>query len=271
MQPDAAQSQSDFLVFSAAGQLFALACQDVIQVVDAPRHTSLPKMPECVRGVIDFMAGPVLLMDMRKRIGAVSARQENDELVKELAKRKQDHLGWIARLRAYIQGESQSLPETSPHKCAFGRWYDQYKTDHVQFASYLKRFDAPHRAIHGLAVETKRLMDHGQRDEAIAQVRAAEASELIQLVALFDTFEGQLRQSTHEYAVVVTSNGRTIALAVDRLETLDKLEALDLALPASAQINAKDLIQGMGRTILAGKAEDVFILDPSRLEEVGEA
>jgi purine-binding chemotaxis protein CheW len=69
--------------------------------------------------------------------------------------REQDHRKWLLELEASVQEHRSFLMTTDPHKCAFGKWYDNYHADNAWLAALLKKVDGPHRQIHAVAADCR--------------------------------------------------------------------------------------------------------------------
>jgi purine-binding chemotaxis protein CheW len=82
-------------------------------------------------------------------MGLTSAVEETESFCALMQQREQDHRNWLNEL------EASSRPftlATDPHQCAFGKWYDKFKAENAWVAALLKKFDVPHRQIHGMAI-----------------------------------------------------------------------------------------------------------------------
>lgn len=259
-QDNVSESDMEYFVFSAKGCLLALPYSDIIQIIDSPACTVLPNMPRYVRGVIDFMGEPVPLIDTRVRLSLGSRQEEVAEFVQIFLQRKQDHLRWISNLKDAVDNDKEITVEKNPHNCAFGKWYDTYRPNSLALASYMKRFDAPHQAIHNLAVQAEKLIHDGQKDQAKSLISAAENNELKSLVALFDGFEEQMRLSYQEYAVIVSHSGRKFSLSIDAVNYFEKLDEIVHNIPFVGNIDDK-LIDGIGRKKVGDTVEDIIILN----------
>jgi len=258
-------TEIDYLVFTASNTLFALPYYILIKIVDCPQCTSLPNMPSYMRGVVELMGKPVILLDMRKIIGNNSLAEEIDELTATIATRKQDHLNWINKLKDSVYNVKEITVETNPHKCAFGRWYDTFKTESINLKNFMKRFDTPHKSIHNLAVEVKKLIEQGQRGNAEELILHAENNELRLLIGLFDTFEETVRSFTYEYAIMINNGKQQFALAVDGISSFGKFDEVIPKLPASMRVPADHLVETIGRKVLEDRLEDILIINCDNL------
>lgn len=259
-QVTAHSTEVDYFVFTAKDYLLALPYFNIIQILDSPACTTMPATPRHIRGVIDFMGEPVPLIDTRARLSLDSRQEEVTEFVNTFLQRKQDHLNWIEKLKDAVEHEKEIAVERNPHKCAFGKWYDTFKPNSLALAAYMKRFDQPHQAIHNLAVEAEKLILVGCKEEAKSMINLAEQNELKQLVALFDGFEEQMRQSYQEYAVVVSHGDRKFSLSVDAIKYFEKLDEIVHDVPLVGNIDNR-IIDGIGRKRNGDAMEDVVIVN----------
>src|SRR5690349_21738071 len=122
-------------------------------MVIAPAPVRLPDTAEWVRGVLEIRDQVVPLMDLRKRMGMQSSVEEIEEFCALMQQREQDHRDWLAELEASVRENRPFRLTTDPHQCKFGKWYDAYQPPNLTVEGLLKKFDAPHRAIHRLAVD----------------------------------------------------------------------------------------------------------------------
>jgi hypothetical protein len=148
-------------------QCFALATQDVREMLVIPDIVRVPNMPDYIRGVINLRGRVMPLVDLRKRLGMASATEEVDGFCNLMTQREQDHRNWVAELEASVQGHREFKLTTDPHKCAFGKWYDTYQTDNAWIAALLKKFDKPHKKIHGVGLQVVQMVADGRFDQAL--------------------------------------------------------------------------------------------------------
>lgn len=259
-QRDLPAADADYFVFSVKDYLLALPFFNIIQIVDSPICTAVPNMPPYVRGVIDFMGAPIPMIDTRVRLSVKSRQEEVADMVNTFLQRKQEHLNWISNLKDAVEHDKEISVEKNPHVCAFGKWYDTYKANTLALSSYMYRFDRPHKAIHNLAVQSENLILAGQKQQAHLLISAAEQNELKTLVALFDGFEEQMRQSYQEYAVVVTHKGQKMSLAIDTVKYFEKLDEIVYDVPFTGNINDK-VILGVGRKKIGDVTDEVMLLN----------
>jgi purine-binding chemotaxis protein CheW len=65
----AAQETQQYLTFLLGGETFALSIQAVKEILQYTDPTSVPMMPDCIRGVINLRGSVVPVMDLAVRFG----------------------------------------------------------------------------------------------------------------------------------------------------------------------------------------------------------
>jgi purine-binding chemotaxis protein CheW len=68
-QAAADQEMQQYLTFLLGGETFALSIQAVKEILQYTAPTSVPMMPECIRGVINLRGSVVPVMDLSVRFG----------------------------------------------------------------------------------------------------------------------------------------------------------------------------------------------------------
>jgi chemotaxis signal transduction protein len=76
---------------------------------------SIPNMPDFVRGAINLRGRVMPLVDLRKRLGMVSASEETSEFIRLMMQREQDHKNWLAELEASVRERREFKLTTDPH------------------------------------------------------------------------------------------------------------------------------------------------------------
>ena len=268
---DAAEDKTLWAIVTIGKELFAIRLQDIQTMVALPPVTALPRAPACVRGVMNLRGSVVPVVDLRKRLGMVSLPAEMDDLISMLNKREEDHKNWLTELESSIRDKRGFGLETDPHKCAFGQWYDHFKTDKLILASLLKKFDAPHRKIHAIANTVLALQKDGKHDQALKSIDDTRNGALLEMVQLFASLRLTLKESLREIAIVGRREKNNFAVIVDAVETVSLLERGSIEPLANNGIHSDEdgLVTSFGKLEKSGKL--VMILDLSNVfKQVGE-
>lgn len=203
-------------------ELFAFNSRFVREMVSLPKVTAVPNAPPHVRGVINLRDKALTLVDLRVRLGFKSLTDSSHVLEDLMKQREQDHLRWVAELKASVRERRAFTLTTDPHACAFGKWYDTFKTDNLLLTGVLRRFDHPHKQLHGTG---RRIVDEMARQQwqtCETLLSELESSTLKTMVALFAETREVLHDTSHEVAMVMATT-TPFAVAVDAIEAVERL------------------------------------------------
>ncbi|MCL1039330.1 CZB domain-containing protein [Shewanella submarina] len=221
----------DFINFKVGQKMVAFKILDILQTEKHDgKLTSLPNNTSSFMGVRDYANKPVPIFDLGIMLNGVSTGLTNQELIKLLADREEDHVTWFKTLRSTIEEGTPFTKACDPHECAFAQWYDSFQTDNEDFADLLKKFDAPHKQLHALAGEVLELLERDEKEQALKAFRREEHSSYATLMRLFGVAKDQLALDYKPIIVFTTRDGITpdIGLLVDKVEDSVDVEEQDI-------------------------------------------
>lgn len=210
--------------------IYAISCETVLSLNQVPTITHMPKAPREVRGVIDFRTKIIELIDTRILLGIKSITEEIKDFTEMMDQRFKDHTNWIETLEKSVLLENEFTLTTDPHKCAFGKWYDNYQIDNSnsKLLSTFKKFDKPHQAIHKIGISAKELIAKGKKEEAVELIKSTKEIELKQMFHLFDDIKDAFAESKRETVVVLGINeNKCVGLSVDQITSIEHLFEID--------------------------------------------
>jgi len=211
-----------WVIFHLLDEQFAVSANHVREMVAMPKVVSVPQTPDYIRGVINLRDQVIPVMDLRLRMGMTSLVDETEDLIQLLDQREQDHKNWIAELESSVREHREFKLAIDPHKCAFGKWYDNFKTENRILAGCLRKFDAPHQKIHAIAVNVKGMEEKEDFDSAYEIINRTKEGELAEMIRLFSEARSLLRESNREIALVLEWKEKTMAIGVDSVEAVEK-------------------------------------------------
>ena len=263
---DSISTDMPWVIFLLQDQPFAVAANYVREMVAMPKIVSVPQMPPYIRGVINLRGQVVPVIDLRARLGMTSLLDETEDLINLLNQREQDHKNWLVELESSVKERREFKLATDPHKCAFGKWYDNFTTDNRVLANCLNKFDAPHKRIHAIAFEVKELEEKEGSESAYAVIERTRNGDLAEMIKLFSEACNLLRESDREIAMVLEWKDKAMAAAVDSIETVEKLSKSNIEeMPETFFSLDNECVVGIGKRDKDDKL--VQILDISRLLE----
>lgn len=216
-------SEYPLVTFLVKENQYAISAKHVSNMVAVPTTRPVPQAPAYVRGIINLRGSVMPLIDLRVRLGFRSAVAELDELTNMLAQREQDHQRWLIELEASVREQREFTLTTDPHRCAFGKWYDQYQPTDQSAEAMLKKFDRPHKKIHALAHKVEKYQAQGDFAAAQSVIDQGRTKELLLMVKLFSNFNDHVREAAREIAMIVETPLFDYAVAIDEVRAVEFL------------------------------------------------
>jgi purine-binding chemotaxis protein CheW len=251
-------------ILQVKNQSFAIATEDLREMLIMPEVSGVPNTASYIRGVINLRGRVIPLIDLRKRMGFPSAADETNSFCALMDQREQDHKKWLNELEASVAERRAFALTSDPHKCAFGKWYDTYRAENAWVGALLKKFDAPHQQIHRVAVEVGEFVARQQFDAANERIARTRTGVLDEMLKLFADLRSLVRESERETAVVINAGGKTISVSVDLALSIEKFAPDSVeALPPAVAVSRDGVVRRGGKLNKTG--EVVLIIETDRL------
>ncbi len=238
-----------YVTFELQNQLYGISASQVKTMLETPEITPVPHTPHYVRGLIKLRGQSLPLVDLRRRLGLVSAADNLLSFTTMLKQREQDHLNWLSELEASVREKRSFDLTTDPHQCAFGKWYDSFETNNETLQRLMQQFDRPHRAIHAVAQKVASAVEDNDFETAHAIIEKTRENELAEMIKLFSDLTRASTAEARETTLVVETEDFTYAVAVDKITTVETIDE-DALLPNPAvqgQTDGEQLVVAMGR------------------------
>jgi chemotaxis signal transduction protein len=215
-----------YVLFKLNNEVYAVSCCNVKSIMKAPALQLLPNMPAGLLGIFVLLGNTVNCYDLRNIFGFKSLDSELKEFEEMLSKRKQDHVNWVNALQSSVDtGEAFSLA-TDPHKCAFGRWYDNFESPSGTVMMHLRKIKEPHDKLHRAAhlIEDCRKMQSKQERDACMRKIMDEIRNLYmpQVLDFIDATVSAYLESIQPMALVI-GEPCPIAFLVDEVLSVEQL------------------------------------------------
>ena len=237
-----------WVIFVLLNEQFAVSTSHVREMVAMPKVVSVPRTPDYIKGVINLRGKVIPVMDLRMRMGMESISEEANNLIQLLDQREQDHKNWMKELESSVRESREFKLATDPHKCAFGKWYDNFKTDNNILDSCLSKFDTPHKKIHSIAINVKAAEGKKDFDLAYEIINKTKEGELSEIIKLFTEARTLLKESIREIALVLEWEDKIMAVGVDSVKTVEKLSEANIEdLPGATSSLDNESIAGIGQ------------------------
>ncbi|AFA47224.1 chemotaxis protein CheW [Acetobacterium woodii] len=222
-----AKTEYPWALFNLEESVYGVSSEHIIAIFLLENIITMPDMPHYMRGVVNLRGKIVPIIDTRKFYGLPTVKEEIKELKKIMEVRKQDHINWLNELEESVIEDRDFKLTTDPHACAFGKWYDSFKTNDMVLNYLLKKFDTPHKQVHAVGTEVRRLMDQGKHDKAFDVINKAKQRELKKMVNLFNSFCNEYSETKRELVIVLEDpkEDREIGLTVDKVIAVEPIQA----------------------------------------------
>ncbi|HTR39401.1 MAG TPA: chemotaxis protein CheW [Bryobacteraceae bacterium] len=251
-----------WVIVEAYRREFAVPASYVRELTSMPEVTAVPLRRPQDRGVINLRGCVIPLIDIRKHFGWPSVPEELDAFYQLMNQREQDHRNWLKELdRCVLEGDEFRLA-TDPHKCAFGKWYDSYRSGSPWIAALLRKFEAPHRTIHAVALSATGLVKAGKCEEAHGVVEQARNRELREMVSLFEQIKQLMRETVKELAMVITTPGKVFAVSIDQAVAVENIPPSQIK-----EVDTGAVLPGQTRKMAQRNASNslAVVLEPETL------
>ncbi|MFO0554052.1 MAG: chemotaxis protein CheW [Polyangiaceae bacterium] len=228
------------VLFKLGAEFYAFPVTIVREMVRSQPAARVPGSKPFVRGVINLRGTILPLIDLRVLLGMGSAADEVDRLTALLTERQKDHEAWLDELERCVRTGDPFKRATDPHQCAFGQWFDSYKTDSLVMRTMLARLDIPHKAIHATAGIALSLASAGRLSEALSEVENARRGPLGEQVKTLAELRTLGREVQRELVVVIEEHRNCVGVCVDSIEGVEMLptrgRTMDLDLGVGAEM-----------------------------------
>lgn len=260
-----------WLLFQLGNNYFAINSHRVTGIMICPENmTRLPDSPDFVRGLIMQRGNIVRLLDLRMLFGLDTIDVEREEFHQMLECRKEDHLRWVEELERCIETGDAFTLATDPHKCAFGKWYDQFESENNSVSHHLRKIEEPHRRLHESALAvTKCQQDCSQckREKCLKTVMEELKNELVpRIVSLLDEAQDVFRSSYREMSIIIEDQGRRLGLIVDQVLSVEDISLTEIEDSGVNFFHDLTYINGVckSRTV----SENVLVVNDEKLLEL---
>ena len=226
---DATKTNSPWVLIELDHVIYAISCNAVLSLNQVPEITPLPAAPREVRGVIKFRTKLIQLIDTRLLLNRKSIVEEMVEFDEMIDQRYKDYFNCIGVLEKNIKEDVEFTLTTDPRKCAFGKWYYNYKPENTSliFSSTFAKFDEPHREIHQMQITAKNLVESGKKSEAIELIESVKNDELKQMGILFEELKEAYKEGRRETVVVLGDENKSMGISVDQIASIENLFEFD--------------------------------------------
>lgn len=204
--------------FWISDTLYAIDISRVLTISqDMENIQSVPAQAKGLIGMVEFQDTAVPVLDFANMLNFASGIDNNKNLMNLLNDKEKDHVDWVSALEDSLQSDVPFTKAKDPHRCAFGQWYDSFKSRDETLMEILLEFDKPHKQIHALADKLLDMKQAGDVDKALEILQYERNVTLKRLLKRFELARTHLSESSRQVLLYITEDGTTpiVALRID--------------------------------------------------------
>lgn len=239
------------IIFKICNTLYCINSKYVDSILSLPEYEKVPNAPENIVGVFPYRGKMIQVLDLRIMLGKVSLKNECISFQQMIDARKQDHINWVNELeRTTHSGEPFTLTN-DPHKCALGKWYDQFICDDKTIMYYLKKMEEPHCLLHATIDEieqSKNISDENKkRRKQESILRNARNVYMPKVLQSLDKAASAYQTTVNQSIVLVLMEGESrIGILIDAVLAVEMFISSNVQ-DAFQSIQKSPYILGIGR------------------------
>ncbi len=240
-----------WIIIKLSSQRYAIDSSYVESISQLTEPISvMPESTNVKPGIIHVRGNVIPLINMRAALGLKTLEEEQAVLAKMLEQRKLDHIHWVEEMERCLDEEDTFTLATDPHKCAFGKWYDNFHTNNQILSFHLKKIDEPHKKLHKaahLAFECPRECDDCEREKCLREELKENAHIYKDIVVkLLDEAKTILVDNARAlYIVVRDQKNDPLGLLIDEVLAVETIKIKDLP-PSCMNISGPQLVSHVG-------------------------
>lgn len=251
---------NQWIIFSLEKSVFAIQAHYVLEMFPLDNVQEVPQKPVYYRGVKNVRGDIIPVIDLRAIFNMPSLAVENRELINTLKAREEDHIRWLNELEQSVKEERDFKLTLDPHKCAFGKWYDSFKSDNYRVARLLERFDVPHKKIHELGHIVMQMASEGKKAEALSRIDESRKMILDRLIDLFHELYLLIENKSVEMGMVLQVDDKKVILAINEIVSVERVadDMISEIEPKSNSLVTKVCKRKSGDMVLILEQDKIF-------------
>lgn len=261
-----------WLIFSLCGRTYTVKSESVTGIMTIPdRITPVPSAPEIYRGITDIRGSVHPVLDMRRLFGFPSLDDECREFTAMLDQREKDHIEWANELKRCVEADVDFTLTTDPHACKFGRWYDEFKSNPHNADYSLHKIEIPHNELHktaALIAYERKKPDSPERTHNITELLNLVTDEYVpEIIDIMDEAKRRYKSFYRETMVTFSKEGSRLAMIVDKVLAVDKIEHISGRENMSKILSSK-FFTGVARSRRID--DEILVIDENKIIQQAE-
>ena len=232
---------------------------------------NLPARGKGLLGMVEFQEHAIPVVDFALMLELESGSVRGKNLIQSLEAREKEHHEWLNSLEDSLINGSPFLKAKDPHECAFGKWYDSFKSRDETLMELMLDFNQPHKQIHSLADKLLNMYVAGEAEKALDILRLERDITMKRLSRHFAQAREHIRESSRSVLLYVTEDGRTptVALQIDDIhDVIDFKPQQFKPMQTVKAILGADESKLITHYLKQKDTADCLLIDASRISEI---
>lgn len=237
-----------WVTFRLGDGIYCLPGADMDAIIIPGEIMALPGTPAWFAGIREYCGHTISIINMR----TLFHMPDLEQCVENFAQMKEMHVSWVKALDESVRAGLPFDKPTDPHKCAFGVWYDHFRTNDFGLKLILRKLVTPHDRIHQCGGEVMAMMARGEKERAAALLEEARTICRLEIVPLLDQLITAYREANRGILIIVRQAERYAGLLVDAVTGLLQHDRGNIReLPATPDSFLSGVLLESGDPILA--------------------
>jgi chemotaxis signal transduction protein len=223
-----ASQKTQVFTFFIEDMLFGLNVDYVLMLgQDVDSVQKVPVEERGLKGVIKYQGIVVPVLDFAHRVGVNSGMDSKSKVIAELKVHEQEHNQWVNALDMAVKNGNEFTFSTDLKNSHFHQWRKQFQTRDETLMELLSSFDTTQQALYEMAERLLTLVDSGNSQEAIEQLRRERGATIQRMSTLFSRVVEHLQGAMRQVLLFVTDDGKTprFALLIDEINDVITYDA----------------------------------------------
>lgn len=260
-----------WVTFKLSSNYYAVSVDIINAISIIPDNvTPVENGSKYVRGIINEYGNLITLIGLREILMIPTIESEVEAFKEMLNKRKEDHILWVNELKRSVKNGEVFKLAIDPHKCKFGKWYDNFETENHAVRFHMNKIDTPHKKLHKTASQIEecyKIDNKEERNEKINKLlkKASEiyVPSIIELIdSAVDVYESCIREM---YISISDMSGKVIGLALDEVVGITELKILSDS-EELEKLNRPKFIAGVAKA--PDSDEIIMVIDAEEIIEL---
>jgi len=249
------------IIFRLKDDYYSVGSEFVQTIMQMPAYKKIPNSDDMIRGMFMLRDVTVPMLDMRVAFSMKTVQDEFDEFADMIDQRKADHVNWVEELRKSVATGSKFALATDAHKCEFGRWYDNYDSEHNIVISHLNQIELPHHRLHNSALVIEEKLAKNDEAGVKAVMDRIDGDYMPKILNLLEETKQVYREAYREM-ILVLQGRNPVGLIVDEVVAVEVLTGVS-GDESIRQLNNTRYIAGVKKS---AKLDEVIMdIDARRL------